>query len=59
MTQNDVKNIFEGATAEQIKAVLDINSADIGKAKQSTEALQTELDEAKNKITEQESCKQV
>lgn len=55
MTQNDVKNIFEGATAEQIKAVLDINSADIGKAKQSAEALQTELDEAKNKITEYET----
>ena len=59
MTQNDVKNIFEGATAEQIKAVLDINSADIGKAKQGAEALQTELDEAKNKITEYKSCKQV
>ena len=55
MTQNDVKTIFEGATSEQIKAVLDINSADIGKAKQGAEALQTELDEAKKKITDYET----
>ena len=30
MKSNDIKKIFEGATDEQISAVLNINSADIG-----------------------------
>ena len=33
MRREDVTKIFEGATDEQINALLDINSADIGKAK--------------------------
>lgn len=33
MKREDVTKIFEGATDEQINALLDINSADIGKAK--------------------------
>ena len=33
MKREDIAKIFEGATDEQISAVLDINSADIGKVK--------------------------
>jgi len=33
MTRDDIKKLFEGATDDQIKALLDINSGDIGKAK--------------------------
>ena len=33
MKREDVTKIFEGATDEQINALLDVNSADIGKAK--------------------------
>ncbi len=33
MKREDVTKIFEGATDEQISALLDVNSADIGKAK--------------------------
>ena len=38
MKREDISKIFEGATEEQINAVLDINSADIGKAKSKLEA---------------------
>lgn len=37
MKREDIKKIFEGATEEQISAVLNINSADIGSAKKKTE----------------------
>ena len=37
MKREDVSKIFEGATDEQINAVLNINSADIGKAKAKAE----------------------
>lgn len=38
MKREDVSKIFENATEEQINAILDINSADIGKAKSKSEA---------------------
>ena len=37
MTREDIRNLFADATTEQIKALLDINSADIGKAKESVQ----------------------
>ena len=37
MKREDVSKIFEGATDEQINAILNINSADIGKAKTKAE----------------------
>ena len=37
MKREDISKIFEGATDEQINAVLNINSADIGKAKTKAE----------------------
>lgn len=46
MKREDITRIFEGATKEQIDQLLDINSADIGKAKGGAEKLQTELDAA-------------
>ncbi|MBQ8298165.1 MAG: phage scaffolding protein [Ruminococcus sp.] len=38
MKREDISKIFEGATEEQINAVLDINSADIGNARKKLEA---------------------
>lgn len=55
MTQNDVKTIFDGATDAQVKAILDLNSSDIGKAKKECDALRSELDEAKNKVQSYET----
>lgn len=37
MKRDDIKKIFEGATDDQINAVLNINSADIGSAKKKIE----------------------
>lgn len=37
MKREDVSKIFEGATEEQINQILNINSADIGNAKQKAE----------------------
>lgn len=50
MTREQVKKLFPEATEEQISAVLDANSADIGKAKKgsiSDEELQKLKDKAK------------
>ncbi len=38
MKREDITKVFEGATDEQINALLDINSADIGNAKKKLEA---------------------
>lgn len=60
MTRNDIIKIFPEATEEQLKPLLDINSADIGKAlaKQQgdTETLQTQLNEAKATISKLEKA---
>ena len=46
MKREDVSKIFEGATDDQINAVLNINSADIGKAKGDYDTLKNQLSEA-------------
>lgn len=43
MTRDDILKQFPEASKEQIKALLDIHSADIGKAKGDTEALNNQL----------------
>lgn len=50
MTRDDIKKIFGEATDEQITAVLDIHSRDIGKAKSGGEKLQSELDKLKAEL---------
>lgn len=47
MTREEIKKIVEGITDEQLKAILDINSADIGKAKKDYEAIKEENDTLK------------
>lgn len=42
MTREELKKIIEGITDEQLKAILDINSSDIGKAKADFESLKAE-----------------
>ena len=54
MKRDDIKKIFEGATDEQISAVLNINSADIGAAKKKLEderdSYKTQLETASQKL---------
>lgn len=54
MKREDISKIFEGATDEQISAVLNINSADIGKAKSKLEeerdAYKTQLNDATTRL---------
>lgn len=55
MKREDVTKIFEGATEEQVSALLNIHSADIGNAKK---ALETERDSLKEQLkTAQDSLK--
>ena len=56
MKREDIAKIFEGATDEQINAVLDINSKDIGNAKKK---LEIERDKYKDQLeTAQNSLKE-
>ena len=59
MRKEDINRIFDGATDEQVKALLDINSADItkalGKQKSDGEKVQAELDEVKSALAEAKS----
>ena len=55
MTREDLRGIIDGITDEQLKRILDINTAYIGKAKGNLETVQTELDNAKTKIGEYET----
>ena len=50
MKREDIAKLFEGATDEQISALLDINSQDIGKAKRGSEKLQADLDAANDAL---------
>ena len=50
MTRDELRQIIEGISDEQLKSILDINSADIGKAKSGNESLVAQLDEAKTTI---------
>ena len=52
MKREDVSKIFAEATAEQIDKILDLNSADIGKAKKGFDDLKAELETAKQTITD-------
>ena len=56
MKREDIAKIFEGATEEQINAVLDINSKDIGNAKKKLEIerdkYKDQLDTAKEQLKE-------
>ena len=47
MKREEVKAIFADATDEQLKAVMDLNGADVEKAKSKVTALETELKEKK------------
>ena len=46
MKREDIKKIFPDATEEQLKGLLDINTADIGKAKGELEAVKADLEKA-------------
>ena len=52
MKRADIIGLFPDATDEQIKALMDINGADINKAKQNVEDLQSQLTQAAATITE-------
>lgn len=57
MTREQVRNIISGITDEQLQQILDINSADIGKAKEPIAGLQEQLNTANNTISELEKNK--
>lgn len=50
MTRDELRTIINGISDEQLKKILDINSADIGKAKSGKDELRTQLDAAAEKI---------
>ena len=52
MTRKDISTIFADATDEQIDALLDINSTDIGNAKRK---LENDLTAANNTLTERDN----
>ena len=56
MKREDISRIFEGATDEQINAILDINSTDIGNAKKKVEverdSYKSQLETAQNALKE-------
>ena len=47
MKREEIKSIFSDATDEQLKAVMDLNGADVEKAKSKVTALEAELKEKK------------
>lgn len=51
MTRNDIKAQFPDATKEQIDALLNINSDDIGKAKSNQTNLETQISQLNQQIT--------
>ena len=48
MKREEIKSIFADATDEQLKAVMDLNGADVEKVKSKVTALETELKEKKS-----------
>lgn len=52
MKREDVSKIFSDATSEQIDKILDLNSADIGKAKKGYDDLKAELETANQIVAE-------
>lgn len=55
MKREDIKKIFPDATEEQLKGLLDINTADIGKAKGDLETVKGELEKANGTLKEYET----
>ena len=55
MKREDIKKIFPDATEEQLKGLLDINTADIGKAKGELEAVKVDLEKANGTLREYET----
>ena len=55
MKREDIKKIFPDATEEQLKGLLDINTADIGKAKGEFEAVKADLEKANGTLREYET----
>lgn len=55
MKREDIKKIFPDATEEQLKGLLDINTADIGKAKGELEAVKADLEKANGTLNEYET----
>ena len=53
--REDIKKFFPDATEEQLKGLLDINTADIGKAKGEFEAVKTDLEKANGTLKEYET----
>ena len=55
MKREDIKKIFPDATEEQLKGLLDINTADIGKAKVELETVRADLEKANGTLKEYET----
>lgn len=55
MKREDIKKFFPDATEEQLKGLLDINTADIGKAKGELEAVKADLEKANGTLKEYET----
>ena len=55
MKREDIKKIFPDATEEQLKGLLDINTADIGKAKGELETVRADLEKANGTLKEYET----
>ena len=55
MKREDIKKIFPDTTEEQLKGLLDINTADIGKAKGELEAVKADLEKANGTLREYET----
>nr|DAH65793.1 MAG TPA: minor structural protein [Caudoviricetes sp.] len=55
MKREDIKKFFPDATEEQLKGLLDINTADIGKAKGDLETVRAELEKANGTLKEYET----
>lgn len=52
MTRDDIRKAFPEATDEQISGLLNIHSADIGRARGNATQLQADLDAANQTITQ-------
>lgn len=55
MKREDVSKIFTGATEEQINAILDINSKDIGNAKAKTDTLNEQITALNEQIKQRDA----
>ena len=55
MKREDIKKIFPDATEEQLKGLLDINTADIGRAKGELETVKADLEKANGTLREYET----